>query len=887
MIRQRHPKANNQRRRALLRIGSGLEEIEPRVLLSTAAFLLTSDWGTGFGGQITISNTQTTAVNNWSLSFDWDRSITSIWNGTIASHVGNEYVITNAGWNASIAPGGAAEFGFNGSPGKVGSDVPTSYALNGVALGASAPPALSINNVTVNDGTAGATAAFTVSLSKAAATAVTVSYATANGTATAGTDFLATSGTLTFAPGTVTEMVDVPINPDATAKSNLTFQVALSSAVGATLATTAGTGTIVDTIAPPVTSAATASFEVTSDWGSGFGGQITVTNQGSSAINNWALSFTWDRTISSIWDASIVSHSGSQYVINNAGWNSTIAGGSSVSFGFNGSPGVVGTDVPSKYILNGVALGAGVPSLNITNLSVDDGTSGTTALFTVTLSQPSTASITVKYATANGTAVAGTDFKAASGTLTFAPGTLSETIPITINPDTTAKANLTFQVVLSSASGADIATGSGVGTIIDSIGLPPVPPVAANVTTETLEGTAATVNVLSDATDSSGYALTLASYTQPGHGAVTENSGDMLVYTPAAGFLGADSFTYTVSDGHGETATATVAISVIAPATASNWPAHVFAPYVDMTLYPTYNLTAAMQTAGIKYFTLAFITAGPNDEPAWGGYSEYDVNGGAFDLSIRAQIIQVRSAGGDVSVSFGGEAGSELAQVVTNVNTLTADYQQVITAYGLTHIDFDIEGAAVANNASIDRRSQAIAALEQAATAAGKTLDVSFTLPVLPSGLTATGLYVLQSALKYGAKISLVNVMAMDYGDSAAPNPAGQMGTYAIDAAKSTFTQLQGLYGTTLSTSQLWQMVGVTTLIGVNDVADEVFEPADASQLLAFAESVGMGEISMWSLARDKEDPDGALKYSEDNSSSIVQTPFEFSDIFNAYTAYS
>jgi hypothetical protein len=82
-------------------------------------------------------------------------------------------------------------------------------------------------------------------------------------------------------------------------------------------------------------------------------------------------------------------------------------------------------------------------------------------------------------------------------------------------------------------------------------------------------------------------------------------------------------------------------------------------------------------------------------------------------------------------------------------------------------------------------------------------------------------------------------------------------------------------------------MVGVTTLIGVNDVADEVFEPADASQLLAFAESVGMGEISMWSLARDKEDPDGALKYSEDNSSSIVQTPFEFSDIFNAYTAYS
>ena len=226
-----------------------------------------------------------------------------------------------------------------------------------------------------------------------------------------------------------------------------------------------------------------------------------------------------------------------------------------------------------------------------------------------------------------------------------------------------------------------------------------------------------TLNVLADASDADGYTLSLASYTQPGHGTVTRSSG-LLVYTPAASYLGADSFTYTVSDGHGETATGTVSISVIAPATASNWPAHVFAPYVDMTLYPTYNLSTAMQTAGIKYFTLAFITADSNNVPAWGGYTAYEVNGGTFDQSIRTEISQVRALGGDVSVSFGGEEGSELAQVVTNVQTLTADYQQVITAYGLTHIDFDIEGAAVADNASIDRRSQAIAALQQAATAA-------------------------------------------------------------------------------------------------------------------------------------------------------------------------
>jgi hypothetical protein len=862
---------------------SSLEEMEPRELLSSATFALTSDWGTGFGGQVTIANTGSTPVTNWSLSFNWDRSITQIWDGTISSHVGNQYMITNAGWNATIAPGGTVAFGFDGTAGNVGSDVPTNYALDGVPLGASTPPGLSINNVTVNDGTAGATAAFTVSLSQAAATSVTVGYTTAAGTATAGTDYTATSGILTFSPGSLTQTIDVPINPDSTAKSNLTFQVNLSSAVGATLATTSGTGTIVDTI-PPTASSATASFEVTSDWGTGCGGQITLSNNGSTAINNWTLSFNWDRAITSIWDASIVSHTGNQYVITNAGWNATIAPGGTATLGFNGSPGSVGNDVPTSYVLNGVVLGAGAPSLNISSVSVNDGSAGTTADFTVTLSQASSKTVTVNYATADGTAHAGTDYEAASGTLTFSPGTLSQSLSVTINPDTTAKANLTFQVNLSSPSGAGIVTTWGVGTIVDTIGLPPTPPVANNVSTETVEGTAVTLNVLSDASDPNGYTLSLASYTQPGNGIVTKNSSGMLVYTPAASYLGADSFAYTVSDGHGETATGTVSMTVVAPTTASNWPSHVFAPYVDMTLYPTYNLVTAMQTAGIKYFTLAFITADSNNAPAWGGYSTYEVNGGSFDQSIRAQISQVRQLGGDVSVSFGGAAGLELAQAITNVNTLTAAYQQVITAYGLTHIDFDIEGAAVADTASIDRRSQAIAALQQAATASGKTLYVSFTLPVLPTGLDADGLYVLQSALKYGVKMTTVNIMTMDFGDSTAPNPAGQMGTYAIDSAQSTHTQLQSLYGTTQTSSQLWEMIGVTPMIGVNDQSDEVFGFSDASQLLAFAQSVGMGEIGIWSLARDKQDPAGVLTYAEPTSSSLVQSPYEFSDIFNAFT---
>ena len=488
-----------------------LEQFEDRTMLSSAAFAVTSDWGSGFGGQITITNSQSTAVKNWSLSFDWDRSITDIWNGSISSHTGNHYVITNAGWNSTIAPNATAQFGFNGSPGKVGSDVPANYALNGVALGGGALPSLSINDVTVNDGPSGATAQFTVSLSAAAAGTVTVGYGTVDGTAKAGTDFKAASGTLSFSPGTLSQTIAVPILPDTTVKPNQTFQVNLTNPVGATLADGAGTGTIVDTVEPPPSpTSASASFQVTSDWGTGFCGQITIGNNQSTPVNNWTLSFSWDRSITQIWDATITSHTGNQYVITSAGWNASIPGNGSVSFGFNGAPGNVGSDVPTNYVLNGTALGAGVPSISINNVTVNDGTAGATATFTVSLSQASTSPVTVNYATSDGTARAGTDYKAASGTLTFSPGTVSKTISVTVLPDTTAKPNETFSVALSGATNAVIATSSGTGTIVDTIGAPPV--------------------------------------------------------------------------------------------TAGDWPKHVFAPYVDMTLYPMYNLITAVQTAGHQVF---------------------------------------------------------------------------------------------------------------------------------------------------------------------------------------------------------------------------------------------------------------------------------------------
>jgi chitinase len=185
---------------------------------------------------------------------------------------------------------------------------------------------------------------------------------------------------------------------------------------------------------------------------------------------------------------------------------------------------------------------------------------------------------------------------------------------------------------------------------------------------------------------------------------------------------------------------------------------------------------------------------------------------------------------------------------------------------------------------SIDRRSQAIAGLQSEAAAAGKPLHVWFTLPVLPTGLTADGLYVLQSALRFGVNIAGVNIMAMDYGDSAAPNPQGKMADYAIMAAESLFTQLRGLYGASKADAQLWGMVGVTPMIGLNDVTTEIFDQQEARELLAFAQQKGIGFLSMWSLNRDQQHPSGRLNYVTDKSSSILQDPFEFSRIFLPFT---
>ncbi|MGW7311248.1 cellulose binding domain-containing protein [Streptomyces sp. NPDC054835] len=328
--------------------------------------------------------------------------------------------------------------------------------------------------------------------------------------------------------------------------------------------------------------------------------------------------------------------------------------------------------------------------------------------------------------------------------------------------------------------------------------------------------------------------------------------------------------TRTATPTQSATPTATATVTPSPTATATTPPgtgAARFAPYVDTSLYPSYDLLATVAQTGVKEFNLAFVTSGGSCAPLWGGVTDL-----ASD-KVAAQIGALRAKGGDVRVSFGGAAGHELALNCSSSTALAAAYGKVVDQYKLTKVDFDIEGAALPDTAANTRRSQAIAQLQKSHPG----LNVSFTLPVMPEGLTQPGVDLLADAKRNGVRVDAVNIMAMDYG----PAYSGDMGQYAVSAATATQAQIKGVLG--LSDTAAWKAVAVTPMIGVNDVASEVFKVDDATQLVDFARSKGIGWLSMWSSTRDKQCASGAVGYADPTCSSILQQPYAFTQAFGAY----
>ncbi|AHL22682.1 glycosyl hydrolase family 18 protein [Thermococcus nautili] len=315
--------------------------------------------------------------------------------------------------------------------------------------------------------------------------------------------------------------------------------------------------------------------------------------------------------------------------------------------------------------------------------------------------------------------------------------------------------------------------------------------------------------------------------------------------------------------------------SNVAIAAKVSWPDRVFSPYVDITLWPTPSISEMMKKTGVRFFNLAFIIASSDGTctPAWAG--AYKVSDGFYV----DEINKVRQMGGDVLIAFGGANGPYLAEKCSTPEELAQAIEEVIKTYNATWLTFDVEGSYLQDTAQNDRRAKALAIIQRKYP----NVHIGFTLPVLPSGLTQPGIDLLKNAIQNGVRIDRVDIMAMDYGDWAAPNPDGKMGDYAIQAAQNTFKQLKELFPNK-SDAEIWKMISITPMIGVNDVTSEVFYPSDAWKLLDWANETGVGMLSMWSMTRDHP---GSGAVSPHHSSLPDIEDYEFSRIFNLYTDQS
>lgn len=288
-----------------------------------------------------------------------------------------------------------------------------------------------------------------------------------------------------------------------------------------------------------------------------------------------------------------------------------------------------------------------------------------------------------------------------------------------------------------------------------------------------------------------------------------------------------------------------------------------YSPYIDMSLSTSQDLMAVARASGVTDFTLAFVLSSGHDTIGWGGTGTIAQDTLSNGSTIHDQVAALQAIGGDVTISFGGANGQEAALTFSDATALTHAYQSVIDTYHVNKLDFDIEGSALPNSAANHLRDQALVALD----AANPDLKISFTLPVLTDGLTNDGLNLLKQAVSDGVHVDVVNIMAMDYGAYA---DTGDMGNDAISAAQATLAQLKAL--------GLDAKLGVTVMIGINDVSSEVFTLEDAHQLVDYAQgNEDIAGLSIWSVGRDNA---SSIGYVSPTSSGIAQMQYEFSQIF-------
>ena len=338
-----------------------------------------------------------------------------------------------------------------------------------------------------------------------------------------------------------------------------------------------------------------------------------------------------------------------------------------------------------------------------------------------------------------------------------------------------------------------------------------------------------------------------------------------------------------------------------------------FGGYVDVTATPSYEFESKVGNV-YRNVILGFVTAGDGCQPSWGGY--YTLDEAASTLDLDSRIAQTYKTDRTVTVSFGGQNGTELASACSDVDSLADAYQQVIDRYHITSLDFDIENSNLDGySETATRRAQAVAKLIANEKAKNKGKDdtshdliISLTLPADAKGLTTQGMQTVNAFLDAGVTLSTVNLMTMDFNVASTSITQSMLIKSSLNAAHAQYKtllysrgklfsdhQIWELLGATVnlmtmdfnvaSTSitqsmliksslnaahaqyktllysrgklfsdhQIWELLGATVLIGQNDTKNEYFTLDNAREINTFALETSLGHLSMWSLNRDQQ----------------------------------
>jgi hypothetical protein len=341
---------------------------------------------------------------------------------------------------------------------------------------------LAVSDATVAaEGATGTTqsATFTITRSGTTTGESSVTYSTSNGTAIAPADYTAIAPTaVTFAPGETTKQVVVTVNGDALDEADETFSLQLGSPTGATISDGTGIATIVDddplpgvTVSDPSVAEGGANLVFTVTLSAVSGRTVTVdyATADGTATSAMLLDYT-AKSGTLTFLPGVASQTVSVPITNDSidEVDETVLLNLSLPVD---SPATI-TDAQGV----GTIVDDDGPTISIDDVTLSaEGATGTTqtATFTISLSTASAQTVTVRYTTANGTAVAPADYTAvALTTVTFAPGETSKTVSVTVNGDALDEVDETFQVQLSTPTNAVIQDAAGIATIPDDDPLP-------------------------------------------------------------------------------------------------------------------------------------------------------------------------------------------------------------------------------------------------------------------------------------------------------------------------------------------------------------------------------------------------------------------------------